>query len=121
MQILCQLGGLPTTCLSNNDHYVVVPEMARKEYLSGSNDPSRIMDLKDKIEMVGFNDDRESGRQIPDDVKKLLSDCKYRQVLSLFQKTFLLSKLTASLSLFFHVFCKFLLSSIKQRQNINNV
>lgn len=59
--------------------------------------------------MFGINDNREG---IPDDVKKLLSDSKYRQVLSLFQQTFLLSKFTAGLSLFFHVFCKFLFSSL---------
>lgn len=53
--------------------------------------------------------------EVPDDVKKLLSDSKNRQVLSLFQKSLLLSKLTAGLTFFFHVFCKFLFSSNRQR------
>lgn len=30
VQILCQLGGLPAACLSNNDHYVVVPVNGKK-------------------------------------------------------------------------------------------
>lgn len=49
---------------------------------------------------------------LPYDVKKLLSDSKYGQVLSLFQQSLLLSKLTAGLTFFFHVICKLLLSSI---------
>lgn len=31
-----------------------------------------------KIEMSGLNDNREGGIYLPDDVKKLLSDSKYR-------------------------------------------
>lgn len=53
-------------------------------------------------------------KQIPYDIKKLLSDCKDRQVLSLLQNALLLSKFTAGLALLFHVVCKFLLCSVKQ-------
>lgn len=51
----------------------------------------------------------------PYDVQKLLSDCKYGQVLSLFQQSLLLGKLTVGLTLFFHVVSKLLLSSVQKK------
>lgn len=51
---------------------------------------------------------------LPYDVQELLSDCKYGQVLSLFQQSLLLGKLTVGLTLFFHVVSKLLLSSVKK-------
>lgn len=71
------------------------------------------MKTRDKI---GFKDSDELWISIPYDVKKLLSDSENRQVLSLFQKGLLLSKLTAGLTFFFHVVCKFLLCSVRQRE-----
>lgn len=61
MQILGQLGGLPTARLSNNNHYVVVPVNGEK----GSNYQSTFVDLKKnkaREEIIGLNDYREGGR-----------------------------------------------------------
>lgn len=53
--------------------------------------------------------------QLPYDVKKLLSNCKYGQILSLFQQSLLLCKLTVGFTFFFHVVGKLLLSSVRRR------
>lgn len=55
------------------------------------------------------------GNHLPYDVKKLLSDCKYGQILSLFQQSLLLCELTVCFTFFFHVVGKLLLSSVQRR------
>lgn len=54
---------------------------------------------------------------IPYDIKKLLSDCKDRQVLPLLQEALLLGELAAGLALLFHVVCKFLFRSVRRRKH----
>lgn len=106
MQVLCQLGCLATSRLPNNNNYAVVAADARK--VSFVNQQGTyvycLILLKWKF-----------GNPLPYDVKKLLSDCKYRQILSLFQQSLLLCKLTVGFTFFFHVVGKLLLSSVQRK------
>lgn len=113
MQVLCQLGRLAAPCLPNNNHYAVVSASARKVAFVNQQNfffPRIILSTPD-------NRQKKFENSLPYDVEKLLSDCENGQILSLFQQSLLLCKLTVGLTFFFHVVSKLLLSSVGGKVN----